>query len=415
MTSREPPVDPEELVFVDVEDIPHQGTSNDSWSDRISAPVQALMQAQVPLQVAADDIEAIALAQDSAGFGGLELDVSSREIRIYLTGETPRSLTEMMRHLSQQDITVRVLSAQYTREELREQADALFDNRGEYPGLHRVSVNPDGSGLEVGVTPSEARAFRSASVPVPVFVEAEERFELYACRTGASRCRVADVAPYWGGASVSAFNGGGCSTAFAVIKPSLLDPSLWERMMLTAAHCGGGVGVNYFGGKGLMGRGALWDRRLDSAAIATSSAPRIYDGGVNDASEYSKPVTAQGVNRKGVYVCTSGASSGVHCDIRIKSTENSVDWGDYDSKDVVFADQVDKLAAAGDGDSGGPVFTLSADPSKVVAMGVIIGGGKQSQFPAPCTYKSSKCSSRLLYTDLIAILRKHGLRLIVQP
>jgi hypothetical protein len=187
--------------------------------------------------------------------------------------------------------------------------------------------------------------------------------------------------------------------------------------MLTADHCGGGVGVNYFaGGAGVMGQGFVVNQDVDSVGIRTNSAPRIYDGGIDDPSQFSKPVVGIGNNVPGAFTCTSGNATGVHCGIRVRSTGNALDMGDHWAHDVVFADQVDGVLAAGDGDSGGPVYALADDPSKVVGMGVILGGAKQADFPATCPPPpaSSKLrSTRLLYIDLFQILVKQGLYLLI--
>jgi len=175
--------------------------------------------------------------------------------------------------------------------------------------------------------------------------------------------------------------------------------------MLTAEHCGGAGAIYRDGGGDLMGPAERVDRSIDAVSIRTSASPRIYDGGALPGTEFSKPVVALGRNWPGEWICTSGAASGVHCDIRIVATETTLDWGNHTSYRVAIAEQVSMLAAAGDGDSGGPVFTLTADSSGVIGLGLINGGGLQASHGASCPAgRSSICSWRVYYTDLEAIV-----------
>jgi streptogrisin D len=380
------------------------------------------MRAQLPLLAAVARLEEAISRAARRTVGGITISVRDHRVRLYWKGSLPTSLARPVRRLSHDNVAVSVLGARYTRQQLLRYAHDLVRQARYFPGVHSVSPLPDGSGLEVGVAPgSPTAALRR--LPVAARVRVEESFEPFQCKTGHFYCRRADTSPYWGGAVATPFNGGGCSDAFATISPWAnleVGPDgrpvfVHHKFMLTADHCGGGAGVNYFaGGAGLMGQGALVNRGVDSVAIRTQSAPRVYDGGVDDASEFSKPVVGIGNNVSGEFVCTSGAATGVHCGIQITSTGGSEKAADgHWIHDVVRADQVDGVLAAGAGDSGGPVFALSEDPSKVVGMGVILGGGKQADFPATCTYFSTKCSTRVLYVDLFEILVNQGLYLLI--
>ena len=110
-------------------------------------------------------------------------------------------------------------------------------------------------------------------------------------------------------------------------------------------------------------------------------------------------------------MCTSGAFSGVRCDIKVESTwAFFYDFMGNKFGTMVKATHVAGLAASGDGDSGGPVFALNAQ-SNVLAAGIITGG----EGSAPCTgviYDSRsgtrKCSPTVYYTPIWTLLHGHG-------
>jgi hypothetical protein len=108
--------------------------------------------------------------------------------------------------------------------------------------------------------------------------------------------------------------------------------------------------------------------------IDASSGPYMY---VGDTESFSaKPIVGVQTVYEGSWLCTSGAFSGVICDIRVVAANVG-----YNGEGVGYvypaylANRVgSKLPVSGEGDSGGPVFTLPADSSKVLAVGIITHG-----------------------------------------
>jgi hypothetical protein len=111
---------------------------------------------------------------------------------------------------------------------------------------------------------------------------------------------------------------------------------------------------------------------FDRLMIATElpSAGWIYDGRVG-TGEFSKPVAGASHSYVGDWLCTSSGYSGAVCNIRVTAT-NASSWTNEGPKvELVRAEQIDHIAPVGQGDSGGPVFSLTADYSKVIAKGII--------------------------------------------
>jgi len=153
-------------------------------------------------------------------------------------------------------------------------------------------------------------------------------------------------------------------------------------------------------------------RDTDSLYIpAESSAPRIYDGGVG-VGEFSKPITGSTLLFPGQYVCTSGAATGVYCNIMITSTENIFFPPDGSFVDgVALATEQAGAVATGLGDSGGPVFTLAPDTGKAIAAGLMIGGMDD----VPCTISGpARCFKSVAFVYIGYVLEAHDLRLLTQ-
>jgi hypothetical protein len=368
---------------------------------------QALMAAQAPLVIAAEEISN--LDKGGTGLGGIRLQVDKRVLDVWWKGEPPAAVREAIaRHSRDSGIKVNLQQSKYSQRELNEAARSVVANRDRdtYRGLVRVGPRVDGSGLVVGVTKLTDAA--RIDFPVPVEVVVENPF--------ISTSRANDTAPWWaGGVTTPVLPAGNalrqCSTGFAVGR-------VFSKGILTANHCsfGGGLPINDGAGEliGVAEPRPTGNAFLtDSLYIVTNSSARIFDGGVG-IGEFSKPVAGLTGTFPGQFVCTSGAGTGAHCDIRIDSINNhSVLFLPeiFFVDGIVMATQISGGVANGAGDSGGPVFTLSSDFSKVFAAGMIVGG----QNPTPCQIAGQGvCFNRVLFVDLGMILINHDVALLRQ-
>lgn len=365
-----------------------------------------LARRQAPMLALADELEA-ADRSGGSGFAGVVLDVPGGVVHLYWKGTAPKA-TGVAAAKAPRGIRVRVHPAAYSAGELQRRADEIIRTRGLGAGgdVHRVTPLADGSGLELGVTKTAGTAARTAPAdPLVVRTEAEAAPTPYNNRWGGN-------SPFEGGIQLN-----GCSAAFATLQAPMAGDGHFPAKLVTAAHCFSAVGDEVrtgnsaTGGPIVIGHVEAIYPQLDSAIIAVDSGKYVtgwmWDGGVEDGSEYTKPVVGTSAARTGSLVCTSGAWSGVHCDIKITKTGSTLDWGTHVSRAVSIGDQLQGRLASGNGDSGGPVFTLTDDFSSVLAAGVIIGGDDGRS--ATCTFRSGRCSSRLFFTDFRTVRSFWGL------
>jgi hypothetical protein len=347
-----------------------------------------LMAAQEPLVDLATRITG--LDPEGTGLGGIRLRVADHAVDLWWKGDLPPEVKEEVTRAVDAGIGVELGDAAYTRRELVDATAGLPDRWKDFPGLVDVSPAVDGSGLLVGVTRDADT--RGWDFGVPATVVPSEQV------TQTSRQN--DSPPWWGGAAVRTA-GGSCSTGFAVVRRFLW----WEtsRGVLTAEHCapGGGVQVTDPTGELVGTAEPAPARRLsDSLYVPTRSGNRIYDGGVG-VGEFSKPVVGAVGNFPGQFVCTSGAFSGVHCNIMTTRTNALflLSGGSFVSSGVLGT-QIDGAAAVGSGDSGGPVFTLTGGFTQTRAAGLIVGGVA----PVGCGQFGSGCFNQVAFVDIGFVL-----------
>ncbi|MBB5872677.1 hypothetical protein F4553_006111 [Allocatelliglobosispora scoriae] len=355
-----------------------------------SNAAREIMAAQLPLVDAAQRFTEL----DKDGqLGGVELVVKKKTLNLWWKGDPPAEIrAEIERQQAEHGIQIKLATSAYSQRELVEITHGLVDR---FPkGLTRIGPKVDGSGLTAAVL--DGYELDRELVPVPVEVVHEPVL------TPTSRGN--DSAPWWaGGVTRGAFpNAGTCSTGFAIARYFLW----WEttRGILTAEHCGfgGGLGFNDGAGQRIGQAEPAPARRLsDSLFITTNSGARTFDGGVG-VGEFSKPVVGAVGNFPGQFVCTSGAATGVHCNIRTDLINQLVlNGGFFFVESVAIATQINGVVATGVGDSGGPVFTLAADPSKVRAAGMMTGALN----PVPCQIGGQTgCFNRVAFVDLGFVL-----------
>jgi hypothetical protein len=371
---------------------------------------QARMVAQAPLLTAAERIRN--LDPKGTGLGGIQLQVDTHTLEVWWKGDPPAAVRkEIARQERNSGIKVLLRPAQYSQRELIEAARGIMFKATAYPGLVTAGPLVDASGLEIGVTDTERAA--SLKFPVPVHVVVRTGMVLLFSRG-------ADIEPWWAGAVTRAAvaNPGACSTGFAMTQQTSIFGSR-QPGILTAEHCSCGGGVVFNNGVnlpiGVAEPASTKQLFTDSLFIPTNSGPAIYDGGVG-VGEFSKPVVGKQSNFPGMFVCTSGAATGVHCNIRIDSigVAGTVP-GQCSSNPFIegisLATQVDGTVAAGSGDSGGPVFTLATDPMTVNAAGIMFG----ANIPTPCQGFGSVCFNQVAFTDIDSIRGSHNAEVLVAP
>ncbi len=388
---------------------------------------RARVAAQEKLVEAADRLQAAIRAANPSkaddGFGSIELDDGGNAVHVYWKHgvNMPEGLQELAAAITLGGVDVVFHEAPYSRADLMAEAEQLMSE--DAPSVFtEVSVRPGMSGLAVETdTAADPLVVQTAITNMKTRLHgrrarnAPESLDVIQSigRPKIPLSRANDYSPWKGGAEIRIGNAG-CSTGFAT-------GSWFGRYMLTAGPCVVHLdNIEVQDGAGQVmgvseGARRARDWGVDSTLIRLNSwrnIGRIYDGGVSGWDEFTKPVKRPIGSYVNQYVCTSGALSGAICDIKVESvTTYTRDLPGFRYGPQVKARQISGRAAAGAGDSGGPVFALDAQ-SNVLATG-IINGGDWTTVPCQGVIWDSRsgrrsCSNVVYYTPIWTLLDTHG-------
>lgn len=362
---------------------------------------------QSRISAVTDRVDEVAATADGAGYGSIVSEPAARRFTLHWKGALPESVRTVLDEAV--DVSVVVRPAPFSDRELQAEITRMMSYRGPAEPANRVTGAaplPDAGGLKVFVSGDAASGrelpeVRAAAVPVVVKGGVAPQVT----------SRANDMNPYWGGANWT--GGGGCSTGFAVSLGGVTK-------MLSAGHCAANGTNATDGGGDVMGLVTGTNSpMLDALLINTSAQGRVFNGGPG-SGEYHNPVIGRHFNHVGDYVCTSGALSGTRCGIEITDTNVTQTFSQGPGQPLVtfnrmsVGEQQDDLNASGNGDSGGPVFQVDANPTKVWAKGTITGGEGGS---AKCTgvpeSSTRQCSSTVWYTSIAQSLNTFGATIVV--
>jgi hypothetical protein len=319
--------------------------------DAVLAPAdRQRIERQRPLVAAASAVRWEVEKRNHPGYAGIVLGES--DVALWWKGALPAAMRQAVARAST-SAPVRVHAAAHSMAELRAAAARL---RASWPGggdrVQAIKLKTDGSGLIVSVP--QATALRGTAVPkvgVPVTVAGEAALEQVS--------RDDDWAPWKGGATIVNTNQGtACTSGFGVRNGS-------ASYLLTAAHCGQ-AGHRFQDARGeFIGTVGPRNQDHDVELVPTASVDGyVYVGNPND--NLVALVEGWGWTFVGEYLCQSGVSSSRElgrpvCNLKVL-------YYYADREDLVEAEQTEGQTAARPGDSGGPIYSVSAT-GKLVAKG----------------------------------------------
>ncbi|MFJ6618586.1 hypothetical protein ACIQOW_13545 [Kitasatospora sp. NPDC091335] len=382
----------------------------------VSLPVLRDPQAQQLLHHMTDPVQDWVESGDpaAAGYAGTVIDASNQHADIYWKGEAPARVRALLDANAGPGYTVDVHRSPHSRAEMRAAIDRFT------AAVARdawTSIGPQEDGAAITITYAQAKAARLtggdttqqayssraaeiAGMPVTAGVEGTP--------VALSGSRHSDGAPYYAGAEVNTAKASFCSTAFSGWKGG-------AKVVLTAAHCGGG---RYYNGTGsYIGDLSATGDGLDVGTIAVNGngGGRFYDGPWSDGGGSSRHTYGIGRNNVGDLVCLSGAQSGWKCDVQIKrvDVETTNDAGTkIKPVDVVESKGGDRRAIAAKGDSGGPaVANPSGANGDMEARGVIVAARSEVGCPAGSTAHTTTCYSQVMYVPMTPVVNKLGFSL----
>ncbi|MER6631112.1 hypothetical protein ABT301_23320 [Streptomyces sp. NPDC000987] len=388
-----------------------------SWDD-VMREQQRLNKAATAIEVSAEK-----RGKDS-GLAGIRVRPESRRVVVYWKGAVPKDVRSVIDR-QRRKVPVRVVGARYSKTEL------LAESRRLQVATDMGAIAPrvDGSGLTVKLAsdpsptltgPSMRELVADSRVDVDIAAERVRTNRLTAEKksTGAATAPYADPCPYKYGTYQSCrafdkpygalgYSAGArtqnCTTNFAVYQDT--EAGRVKRMVLPA-HCGELGSWQMLENGTWIGQVVARDLLSDTALATTFGSPYMWTG---DWKSQSKMKVSSVVSRSYVdnLVCTSGARSGEVCNNRVYETDTSYMADGLVSYPMVYAENESGLAAAGPGDSGGPVFEPIPDnTTTVVAKGMIssaILGVYQCNDPS-----QSACGAKFYYSDMADILPRFG-------
>jgi hypothetical protein len=295
--------------------------------------------------------------------------------------------------------------------ELEATIERLAVTPGELPaGMTFVSGTPapDGTFITVGVEGSPTSRLGAQSIPdkllgVPVSFVTEERAQ--------TTSRVRTDAPIVAGGYMSGPSSAGnmaCSTGYPVTR---YQDSQYN--MITADHCTDQQGVSWKWGGGSHSVGnstfqASGGTDLELFVEPASLSTWIFVGNHQDVSSVL-PIRGYVSPVGGNSVCYSGSRSGLVCSNTVNSSDSYNCVGFLQCYWTRWTTQVNGTPAAGNGDSGGPVFVplIRPDDNTIGAYGVGIVSMIPDPSPATCTgdpgstaTNGRKCSATVGFAPL---------------
>lgn len=292
--------------------------------------------------------------------------------------------------LATSGIDVRVVAAASTWDGLEvvvaSRADARAVGTGDQESARTLS---EVSGVQVAINASQS------AVPV------------------SAASRQADVSPWYGGAAIH-LSGTVCTSGFGVTKDSTK-----EKYIITAQHClpAGSSGTVKTPTGATLGSWSSSPARnapsLDATLVRPASqsvSNRIYTGAYNSST--SGALAGAATTVLGSYVCTSGAKSGEHCLLKVtgKNVYALSPMGVTFGTHAVASTQVAGVAAAAQGDSGGPVYrSMSGEKYGVGIINSI--SGLYSCSGSWLKGGTGNCGSSVIFASLPTILKHFSVRL----
>ncbi|MFC5186929.1 chymotrypsin family serine protease [Actinomadura harenae] len=342
----------------------------------IPADIRQKMHDQVPLKEAASKISwAMEKSGQRGGFAGIALQPKS--VELWWKGKLPAAVSKAVGQ-ARGVAAVEVKPARYSQAELKAAASGLIADMKKDPDypINQVAGSLKGDGLVLTTRDKgrglAARPTTLGGVPV-TYVDG-----------GAPSLngRLDDDGEYAGGGAILNDDFPGepkkmCTAGWGVIDT-------WgNSYLLTAGHCGRPGGGWHNGQWSTPGTGKWVGRATqehvghDLLLINAPSTGRIWDG--SRWGDFTKHVVGWDWAYAYEWVCQSGATSGAVCGIQNTENFTYAEWfnaDDYGNRgffyDLIVARRVGGGPASRDGDSGGPVFSVSGDYD-VVAKGTVTG------------------------------------------
>jgi hypothetical protein len=211
--------------------------------------------------------------------------------------------------------------------------------------------------------------------------------------------RSTDTSPFNAGGMMRGSDGNGCTSGFGIRRSGLVwtttarhcDAASWTAWNLSSSSYGSRYTADAgTGARMLTGDGFYW----------------MFDGAWNNSSGYHKTVSALADVSRGSSICSSGANSGVHCNLIVDNLVESFNDG-YGSFSSIRVHASSGIAGA-HGDSGGPMFIPNSDGTHVWAVGILQGSNEAQTSSCGSLRIATTCSAYVEFTSERVFLNNLG-------
>ncbi|TCC08517.1 hypothetical protein [Kribbella soli] len=325
----------------------------------------------------------------------------------------------------QTDAPVELVPVQYSLEYLERRMTEVFAAAGQLSDaasrIVTIDANETKNTLEVGVDGPITSTLRDRIARIapdtPLELVSGPPFDSGSGESPALVSRVDDE-PAWASGSfiyseANAINGlpGHCTSGPGVKIGA-------SKYMLTAAHCAANTGQLIRQGNAnvagtLQSVGTVANRsgypNLDAMLVNGTTGPTMFRSWYGVVAVSSLPWESL----TGQSVCTGGAFSGERCNIKVYGTNFCDTRPGWNNCGLTLAIREDGANAAGQGDSGGPVYILAPG----TRYSGIVTAGQDSAYGFPCpNYPAGqlprRCYSRIYFTRIQNTLGYFGASLL---
>jgi len=364
-------------------------------------------------------IDALKDLNDS-GFYDAQVDVSTRHMTLMWKGESPLQQV-ISEEGAKRKIPVSIVAVPYDYSDIQAAMGALAGrdldtSQGMWhvtnvkgPNLDEPQITAFGyfinntSGKMTATEHSYAQMAASRMVgsvvaSVPVMVKDGQPAAPWSLRS-------TDSAPFYAGGQMVGPGGvGACSSGFAINYAG-------ARHTTTARHCDATPFHAADNASFVYGTVVAKSAAGQAAVLSSSGAAFTFDGTWSSGT-YRAVAGAVSVSI-GNYVCNSGANTGLHCGLRVDHVMANGD-GQGIVTDAIGVVQPGSGIAGGEGDSGGPVFTVGQTDNLAYAVGMIQSAGSWVQTPCPSgsVRIPGKCAQGAAVTKIQNILSSLGATLV---
>ncbi|MBE1874456.1 hypothetical protein [Myceligenerans pegani] len=349
------------------------------------------VEGQAPVAVA--DLAMYLRTGYQAMFGDVEWDAANERVTIWWHGTPPKKVAERVADLG---VPAEFKSMRYSRQKLEVEAKRLLAAGGDT--FETIAVKTDGTGLEATVSDQQDKAQATTDTDLASAYPLEIDVVDGGVMTAASPDdrKYTPYVPYAGGANIIHESGvTGCSTGWPVMIDAPHSSRPRNYGMLFADHCIDGQpdqnddiwatypdpqdnNNSYFYGatSSYMYRShdqdvAIMVNMPNWTGIENPNMlyfPYVYVGPHVNASRYI--VTASRVAVIGENWCLGGAFSGTNCGNQVTSTAVYYN-GEHGQVGPMVRTVNPTQSGAGQGDSGGPVHTITIDYPYAQVGGII--------------------------------------------